>query len=212
MLDRDTRCRVLEAAGPIFAARGFEAASVREICDKAGANISAVNYHFRSKEQLYVEAVRHAYESVAERVPLPTFPPEMPPRERLRLFVRTMLQRLEFAETGWQGDLIMREVTHPTGGACAEFVRDFVRPAFGMLQSILDGLLPPDVPVEKRRLLAQSVMGQVLHRHHARHVIRLLLGEQEHGRITADAWADHVTEFTLAALERLYPRGNGDRR
>jgi len=212
MLDRDTRRRVLEAAGPIFAARGFEATSVRDICDRAGANVSAVNYHFRNKEQLYVEAVRHAYESVAERVPLPTFPPGLPAGQRLRLFVRTMLQRLEFAETGWQGDLIMREVTHPTGGACAEFVRDFVRPAFGMLQSILDGLLPPDVPVDKRRLLGQSVIGQVLHRHHARHVMRLLLGEEERKRVTADVWADHVTEFSLAALERLYPRGKGDKR
>jgi CecR-like transcriptional dual regulator len=91
-------------------------------------------------------------------------------------------------------------------------VRDFVRPAFGLLLSVLDALVPADVPVEKRRLLAQSVMGQVLHRHHARNVIRLLLGEEEHGRLTADVWADHVTEFSLAALERLYPRGKGDKR
>jgi TetR/AcrR family transcriptional regulator, regulator of cefoperazone and chloramphenicol sensitivity len=212
MLDRDTRRRVLEAAGPIFAAQGCDAASVRDICKKAGANVSAVNYHFRSKEQLYVEAVRHAYESVAERVPLPAFPPEMPARARLRLFVRTMLERLEQAEAGWHCDLVMREVSQPTGGACAEFVRDFVRPAFGMLLSVLDGLLPPEVPSNKRFLLAHSVMGQVLHRHHARHVMKLLLGPDEYGRLTADAWADHITEFTLAALERLYPRGKGDGR
>src|SRR5438477_10169493 len=119
----DTRQRLLEAAGAIFAKKGFKATSVREIVQKAQANIAAVNYHFRSKEQLYVEAVRHAYESVAERVPLPALPPEMPPRERLRLFVRTMLERLEQAEAGWHCDLVMREVSQPTAGACADFVR-----------------------------------------------------------------------------------------
>jgi AcrR family transcriptional regulator len=210
MLDRETRRRVLEAAGPIFAAKGFEATTVREICARAGANVSAVNYHFRSKEQLYVAAVRHAYESVAERVPLPDFPPEMPPRERLRLFVRRFLERLQQPEAAWHCDLIMREVSQPTA-ACADFVEGFVRPTFTALLGILDGLLPPGVPAEERAMLAASVAGQCLHFHHSRHVRPLLLGPALAARHTAERWADHVTAFSLAALDRLYPRDRGAR-
>src|SRR5438445_461215 len=59
MTDNDpTRQRLLDAAGPIFAEKGCQTASVRDITDRAGVNVSAVNYYFRSKEQLYLETVR----------------------------------------------------------------------------------------------------------------------------------------------------------
>ena len=50
-----TRERLLDTAERLFAARGFAGTSVREITDAAGANLGAVNYYFRSKENLYAE-------------------------------------------------------------------------------------------------------------------------------------------------------------
>ena len=50
-----TKVRLLEAAGEEFAGNGFESARIRRICERAGANLAAVNYHFGDKSQLYVE-------------------------------------------------------------------------------------------------------------------------------------------------------------
>lgn len=50
--DRDTRRALLHAATFVFADRGFDAATLREVTRVAGANIAAVNYHFRSKDEL----------------------------------------------------------------------------------------------------------------------------------------------------------------
>lgn len=50
--DRDTRGALLRAATFVFADRGFDAATLREVTRAAGANIAAVNYHFRSKDEL----------------------------------------------------------------------------------------------------------------------------------------------------------------
>ena len=56
-----TKARLLEAAGEEFAEKGFELARVRAICERAGANLAAINYHFGDKEQLYVEVLREAH-------------------------------------------------------------------------------------------------------------------------------------------------------
>jgi AcrR family transcriptional regulator len=199
----------LEAAGPIFAEKGFKAANVREICDQAGANIGAVNYYFRSKEQLYIETVRLAYESCANSAPMPAWPDGVPARQRLRDFVRVFLTRLLSPDRpAWHTLLIMREVADPTPGACNEFVHHFVRPTFEVLLSILRDLLPAEVPEEKRHLIGASIVGQCLHYHHSRHVMPLLLGK-EAGPNDVELLTDHVTEFSLAAVRGLYPRTAG---
>ncbi|GAA5484084.1 TetR/AcrR family transcriptional regulator [Haloferula sargassicola] len=55
-----TRQRLLEAAQELFALHGFDKVAVREVTEKAGANVAAVNYHFGSREGL-VEKVIERY-------------------------------------------------------------------------------------------------------------------------------------------------------
>lgn len=46
------RERIIAAAEELFADRGFDATSLRDITEVAKANVASVNYHFGSKEQL----------------------------------------------------------------------------------------------------------------------------------------------------------------
>jgi AcrR family transcriptional regulator len=57
-----TKARILEAAEAIFAARGFEGASTREIAARAGVNISSLHYHWASKEMLYVAVFQDVFD------------------------------------------------------------------------------------------------------------------------------------------------------
>lgn len=56
--DDPTRLALLEAADSVFGALGFDGASVREITNRAGANLAAISYHFGSKEGLFEAAIR----------------------------------------------------------------------------------------------------------------------------------------------------------
>lgn len=47
-----TKQRILETAEVLFAANGYAGTSLRDITQKAGVNVAAVNYHFGSKESL----------------------------------------------------------------------------------------------------------------------------------------------------------------
>jgi AcrR family transcriptional regulator len=207
-IEDGTRDRLLEAAGEVFAHKGFLAVSVGEITERAGANRAAVNYHYRTKEDLYVATVRHAAAACMSRYPMPSWPEGTPAEVRLRDFIRAFLSRfLSAGNPEWPGLLIMRELAQPTGEACEAFVSDFVRPTFVVLQGILNDILPPDVPARKRHMLGFSIVGQCLHYFFGRHIMRLLVGPEEMKENDLERVTDHIHAFSMAALRGLYGEG-----
>lgn len=50
----ETRARILEAAAECFAQQGYEAASVADICERAGVSKGAFYHHFPSKQDLFM--------------------------------------------------------------------------------------------------------------------------------------------------------------
>lgn len=198
----DTRQRLMDAAGPIFADRGYKSTTVREICTQAGVNLALVNYHFGDKENLYAEAVRHASQSCMDRTPLPTWPPNTPPRQKLHDYITMFLNRVAVRhEPAWHSQLIMREMQQPTS-ACEEFVRNFARPSAMLLDSIVSELLPSSVSEREKRLICFSVVGQILHYWSARAVITLLVGEEEFKTYDVESLSRHITAFSLAAIDQ----------
>ena len=99
MTTDSTRKRILDAAGPIFAENGYQASTVRDICDQADVNLAAVNYYFGDKERLYLETVKLARQNRAEEAPLPDWGEDTPTETKLRDFVRTMTTRMLVAST-----------------------------------------------------------------------------------------------------------------
>lgn len=61
-----TKARILQAAEEVFASKGFDGASTREIAAKAGVNISSLHYHWESKETLYFAVFQHVYNQLLE--------------------------------------------------------------------------------------------------------------------------------------------------
>src|SRR5580693_1866756 len=98
-----TRRQLLEAAGEVFAEVGFRNATVREICQRAGANVAAINYHFGDKETLYVEVLRYAHGKALEKYPLLMDVDESaPPEKKLHGFVYSLLLRIfDKGSTSW---------------------------------------------------------------------------------------------------------------
>jgi AcrR family transcriptional regulator len=61
-----TKARILAAAEAVFAAKGFEGASTREIAAAAAVNISSLHYHWESKETLYFAVFENIYDRIVE--------------------------------------------------------------------------------------------------------------------------------------------------
>jgi len=205
-MQEETRDRLLESAASTFAEKGYDDATVREICQKAGVNIAAVNYYFGDKERLYIETVKQAHRRQIDQFPLPQWPAEISPQEKLRGFIHTTISRMVVdPNPQWHLQLMMREMLRPTA-ACHEFVQDFVRPHFELLLGILNELVPAETPPRKRHLIAFSIIGQCLHYRLARPVVALLVGADEDAAYSADVLANHIADFSLAALAANMPR------
>lgn len=196
----DTKQRLIDAAGEIFADKGYEAASIRDICQRADANLAAVNYHFGEKRQLYVAAVRHAQCCRQEDVPFPEWPAEMPGVDRLRAFIETMFARMLAGDRPrWHLEIMLRELARPTE-ACAAVVEDYIRPMADTLRGILRDLLPDEMSEEQRWMIGFSVVGQILFYYVHQPIIRLLIGHAGVQPMPLEHLVDHVTRFTLAAI------------
>lgn len=195
------RERILEAAGELFAQRGFDNTTVRDICQAADANVAAVNYYFGDKQRLYVEAVVRAHRWRMERVEQPVWHSDTSPEIKLADFIRTFLRRvLTGPDDTWHARLIMREITNPTT-ACAELVQSSIRPQFEILLAILRELLPTGVADERLHLAAFSIVGQCLFYHVADPVVRNLLTTDQYGSLDIEKLATHITQFSLGALK-----------
>src|SRR5215210_5505457 len=192
-IDLDTtRERIADAAGEIFAERGFDGTTVRDICQRAGANIAAVNYYFGDKQRLYVEAVVRAHRWRMEQARLPDWSEGTPAETKLSDFIATFFRRvLTGPDDTWHTKLVMREMAHPTA-ACAELVQSSIRPQFEILLAILRELLPADVSAEQLRLTAFSIVGQCVFYHFADPVVRKLLASEEYSELDVRKLAQHI--------------------
>ncbi len=193
-----TRQRVLEAAEEVFAEKGREAASVRDILRRADVkNIAAINYHFGDKDSLYIAAVKHAHQSCCVQA-FPQWPEGTAPAVKLRDFVRTMVERMLEPGRPSALRLMMREMAQPTE-ACAEVVRDYIRPIAGVLEGILTELRP-DLPPQRGFLVGNSIVAQCLFYRQNRPIIEQLMGPEMFGQLSAEVLTDHITSFSLQAL------------
>ncbi len=197
-----TRERIAIAAGEIFAERGFDGTTIRDICQRAGANVAAVNYYFGDKQRLYVEAVVQAHHWRMEQFPLPPWSEDTRAETKLADFIITFIRRVRTGPDGtWHSKLMMREMANPTA-ACAELVQSSIRPQFEILLKILRELLPVEATNDELRLTAFSIVGQCLFYHFADPVIRNLLSAGEYAALDIERLARHITDFSLASIDR----------
>lgn len=202
-----TRQMLIEAGGAVFAEVGFHNATVREICRRAGANIAAVNYHFGDKDALYREVLAYFQGRALQKYPLDLgVQPDAPAAERLRAFVRSFLLRLfDHSSDAWHGKLISREMIDPTDALDA-IVVERIRPQAQHLGGIVRELLGGEPDAETVRLCSFSVVSQCLFYHHCQPVVCRLFPEQNFSPQQIEKLADHITGFSLAAIEETARR------
>ncbi|MDI1232253.1 MAG: CerR family C-terminal domain-containing protein [Methylobacter sp.] len=196
----DARSRLVISALRLFAEKGFEAATTREICEAAGANISAIRYYFGDKASLYRavftepvgETKRHTNIEAYLRLPL---------AEALDSFFTEFLEPLKKGE---EVRLVMklhfREMIEPTGirqqetGANLKLQHEIL---VAILKEHLD-LQRIDADVHR---LAFAIIGMAVHFYVAQEVVAAISPQVLNTLKAIDSLAERLAGYAISMIE-----------
>lgn len=203
----ETRRRLLDAAGALFAEKGFHDTKTVDVCRAAEANVAAVNYHFRSKEEFYAATWRNEFERSVE-----AYPPDggvvssAPADERLRGHILALVKR-SMDPASRDLDIAHREMSNPTG-LLAEVMHRSLEPLRQMHLAIIREILGPRATEQDVQLCEMSI--------HAQCLAVLMLERQRRFAplnsrpmgpprldIDGDVLAEHIALFSLAGLREV---------
>lgn len=200
-----TKDRLLNAAAVLFAERGFDNVTVREICSASQANVAAVNYHFGDKAGLYRSIVTHAIQVMLETNEMSQKAGAgLSPEDQIREFVKVFVRRLTSDRpNNWIHKLMAREMEHPTE-TLDMVMTQVVRPRLDYLCSVVASImgLAPDDPKVRRSVA--SLQGQCLM---AVRKVPLPLVDIW-GEVTQDleAMAAHIADFSIGGMRAIAMR------
>jgi AcrR family transcriptional regulator len=206
---QETRRKLIDAAGEVFAERGLHAATIKQITDRAGVNVAAVNYHFRDKFELYAAVVRHAL----------SLTPVAPSAEkaggsaeqRLRIHIANLIEDLHApSRPAWCATLLGHEFAQPTA-ALDGVMEELIRPRANLMTGIVRGILGPRASDEQVLRAALSIGAQCFLYQYQSEIVRRL-----HPHLLRDDNTEklvkHIVEFSLAALHAMRKRQKPCRR
>jgi AcrR family transcriptional regulator len=199
---QETRDRILEAAQKLFAERGFDATSVRDITAEAGCNVAAVNYHFGGKESLYLEAframlgiLRDRRLAVLDELLLRSPPPDL--EAFLTGFAEGFLDPLTDESLGRRFfAFVNREISDPRLPTSV-FLGEFIRPLLDRTLQALHRVGPP-LPSAVAEACIFSLIGQLLHALKAHHLF--LAHDEPEARARLADFVPHFVRFSAGGI------------
>ncbi len=194
---QETRRKLIDAAGQVFAERGLHAATLQEITDRAGVNKAAVNYHFQDKLELYAAVVRHCLSFRAE------FAPEQmtgAPEDCLRALIAHIIREiLDPSKPRWRAAIIHHELAQPTTALDA-VMDELIAPRCRLQRDIVRRILGPRVSEERVARVTLSIFSQCLVYLNDRRIMARLHPILAQDDSKPEEIARHIADFSLAAL------------
>jgi AcrR family transcriptional regulator len=196
---------LLEVAGQVFAEKGVDRATSKEICARAGANVAAINYHFGGFDKLYAAVLCEAHRRLASVEMLRdavVHAAGAGAEAKLRAVIRLIVESLTGPLSAtWVVRVLGRELMAPS--AALEVLREReIGPKSLVIREIVASLtgLPQDHPTVARgciSVIAPCFMLLLLDRRALKRIFPALAPEDAAGM------TEHLVKFALAGLSAV---------
>lgn len=206
----DSKKALIEAASELFTAKGYEAVSTRELTDAAGVNLAAIQYHFGSKENLFVATMRQLMDGSSCARSHELLQSDLSSARaaavQLGTFITAMLANFLRAEGPQPCRLMFREIFSGASQNETLFrtlvttvVNDYIRPTDEPLLKLL-AVLCPKAGTEELELSVHSIVGQCAFYITHGPFVELLRGRRYADSPHFERAAAHIVRFTLRAV------------
>ena len=194
-----TKGRILAAAEEVFAAKGFQGASTREIATRAGVNISSLHYHWESKETLYFTVFRNVFDRIVALL-RDTLAPVLSRQVKREAAIDLTMRELFdfFADNPNVPKLLMRRIVENEESEVG-IEQEVLLPAWGVFAEWLGRYGRRPVTDEESRLFMLSVYSVMLVYLLDSRSYRTLLG----GSVRSGPLRERVREHVAQLVHRL---------
>lgn len=200
--DVNTKDALLAAAIEVFADKGFDAATVRDICSKANANVAAVNYHYGGKEALYVAVLEEIFPEDHTKKGVDK---NLPPDEQLRMYLRTMVSEIYERADGMIAQrwaIFLREMAKPSHNL--EFIVERqVQSRVNELRDIVIAILGPDTPDHVVAFSSSNIWALMLDHLLTQPILDRLTPRRPSVHEMMEEFVEHVLKFSLGGLSAV---------
>ncbi|MEN8007297.1 MAG: TetR/AcrR family transcriptional regulator [Candidatus Krumholzibacteriota bacterium] len=220
-----TKEKLLDAAECLFAEKGFENVSIRELAAAAEVNVAAVNYHFQGKENLFHEVIMRRFVAQRDRTlaALDGLLNATGGSPRLDQVIETLVRQYLEGSLAGPGSasflsLMARQMQTGHSRMAGPFFREMVAPVFGAFSRAIR-TARPGLEDDQVTWCISSIVGQIHHlilrwkkredlesdpdslqiMFRAFPPLKLSLPEY------IDQVTEHITRFSTAAIDGLYP-------
>jgi AcrR family transcriptional regulator len=195
----DARARLVLAGLRLFAQKGYEGATTREICEAADANISAIRYYFGDKAGLYRAAYNEPLGEKPCQVDIAALAC-LPLPEALSQFFKEFLEPLKMGEDiNLLMKLRFREMTEPTG-IWQQEIDGEIKPQHQALATLLKQHLKlAEIDMDLHRLTF-AVIGMAIHFFVGQEVIISITPDMLNSAEAIDTLANRLAVFATAMV------------
>lgn len=203
----ETRQALVRSALRLFADKGFDGTSTREIAAGASANIGSIAYHFGGKDQLYQACAGHIVETMG-RIAGEALPAavtggnlKQPPAEKqlAKALSRVVHFLVAQEEAGEIVQFLLRELQHPTEALDTIYAGIF-EPVHRRACALWQEATGENAESERTKLTVFSLIGQVVYFRIGREAVRRRMGWDAIGAAEADRIAEVIGANFAAVL------------
>jgi AcrR family transcriptional regulator len=198
-----TQERLLIAASHIFADKGYQETTIADICEQAQTNIASVNYHFKDKENLYLQAWRYAFQQDLKNHPSDGGVAEDTTAEqRLAGRIRSLIARIADPDSHFFA-IVYKEMALQTN-LLEKIMEQEINPERLAMITLISELLGENATQKQIQFCHASIMGQCFHLLKVKH-LKVSDATRSYMMDLNDAalYAEHVVAFSLAGMKAI---------
>ncbi len=198
-----TKNRIISAAIEEFAEHGYHAATIRDICKRAGVNIAAINYHFSGKAELYRRSLEMIF---SFKQPLPCadkIKSDSDLKSVMKSWIMAFLYRgndKKILENRLMEKIAYHEMLTPSV-IFDEIFDAYLMPDVVSLEKILRKGLPPDTSEKEIKMRIFSVLGSCKFYFFQYRIVEKIWTEGDFLEDNMDMIVDYITAQSLLGLK-----------